>query len=221
MALGKVSKGKAIRRSGARVRDDIFLTGPVGGSALGLALLKKGWPIKAHQPPGKNVTKKECRESQKAVQKHCQPLPHLKEGRFFSQGNLAHAMIDISDGLSSDLHNLCQASKVGAVIYESSIPLDQSLRTFVKDRRKALKMGLSGGEDYCLMLTVSRQRSLQAARKFQRRFSRPLFKIGEIVPKKEGIRLVTRQGKMRMLSRSGYEHFKKSFQATGLSLGSF
>lgn len=221
MALGKVSKGKAICRTGAKLKDEIFLTGTVGASALGLALLKKGWQIKAHHPLGKNVREKEFRESQRAIQRHCQPQPHLEEGRFFSQGNLANAMIDISDGLSSDLYNLCQASRVGAVIYESSVPFDQTLLTFVRDRRKALKMALSGGEDYCLLLTIPGQKSKQAVRRFQRKFSRQLFKIGEIVPKKEGIHLVSRRGKMRMLSRSGYEHFRKSFHATGLSLGSF
>jgi thiamine-monophosphate kinase len=210
MALGKIARGKAVSRSGAKVRDEIFLTGTVGASALGLALLRSGF---------KNISKKGHQESKFAIQRHCRPVPHLAEGKFFSQEGFANAMIDISDGLSADLYNLCQASRVGAVIYESFIPLDPALSHFVKDRRRALRMSLSGGEDYCLLLTIPKKKSAQAMRKFQKRFSRKLCKIGEIVPVKKGFHLVSRSGKVRALSRQGYEHFRKSIHEVKLPMG--
>ncbi len=209
-ALGKIEKGRTIFRKGAEVKDDIFLTGTVGSSALGLELLRRGFQTDGHHPLQKNISRKEQQEARKAIERHRRPLPHLPEGKFFAQEGFANAMIDISDGLSADLYNLCQASGVGAIIYESDIPLDSSLTCFIKDRRRALKIALSGGEDYCLLLTIPKKKSTEAMRKFQRRFSRQLFKIGEIVPIKEGFHLVSRSGRVQVLSRKGYEHFRKS-----------
>lgn len=219
MALGKVASGKAISRSGARVGDEIFLTGTVGSSFLGMKLLRRGFQLENRHPKQKKISKKGDRKSRGAIQRHCRPVPHIAEGRFFSQRGFASAMIDVSDGLSADLYHLCEASHVGAIIYESSLPLDAALIHFVKDQRRALRMALSGGEDYCLLVTIPKRKSALALREFQKRFSRKLFKIGEIVPLKQGIRLVSRSGKVRVLSRMGYEHFRTSAHEDKLSLG--
>ncbi len=218
-ALGKVSRGKAVSRSGAQVCDEIFLTGTVGTSLLGMKLLRGGFQAESRHPRQKNISKKRDRKSRGAIQRHCRPVPHLAEGRFFSQRGFANAMIDVSDGLCADLYHLCEASHVGAIIYESLLPLDSALIHYVKDQRRMLRMALSGGEDYCLLVTIPKKKSALALREFQRRFSRKLFKIGEIVPVKQGIRLVSRRGKVRALSRMGYEHFRASAHEDKLSLG--
>ncbi|MEW5805811.1 MAG: thiamine-phosphate kinase [Acidobacteriota bacterium] len=223
-AVGSMGKGKAILRSGARPSDILFLSGSVGGSSLGLRLLRKG--MEYHSGYWKEREKKEKKErgekgersresygwdrfyARRAMNCYLRPRPHIEEGRFLAETGLATAMIDLSDGLSSDLHNLCRASGVGAVIRESDIPVDASLTHFLKSWKAILDAALSGGEDYCLLVAVSEGKADKLERLFQRKFSRPLYRIGEIIPASRGIGIVSRTGLLRRLPKTGYEHFK-------------
>ncbi len=210
-AIGSVTKAKAVLRCGAKITDGIFLTGTVGGSALGLEMLKKGHKLGGYGAKRNNILEKDRFHTREVIRRHVRPIPHLEEGAFFSKEQIATAMIDVSDGLSADLYNLCQASKVGAKIYESLIPFDPALLHIVNNRRKVLRMALSGGEDYCLLLTISKKNIKQAMKKFQNRFSRPLYRIGEIISENLGFRLVSKNGTVKALPRMGYEHFRNPF----------
>ncbi|MBI5675321.1 MAG: thiamine-phosphate kinase [Nitrospirae bacterium] len=128
--------GHAIMRKGAVPGDSIFVTGPLGDSAMGLELLKK---------PG--TTKSDIGTS--LIKRHLMPEPApLKRTAGVT------SMIDISDGLLIDLSHICDQSKVGAVIYKETVPLSKELINAAKKLRKdPLEYALKGGEDYLLLFT--------------------------------------------------------------------
>ena len=106
LVLGSAPKGKAIRRSGARPGDRIYVTGELGGAVAALELLRSGKRVRGADCP-----------------RHFWPDPRIAVGRFLREKGLASAMIDISDGLSTDLAHICEESRVGAEIRADAIPL--------------------------------------------------------------------------------------------------
>lgn len=126
--LGSVAKGKALRRSGARVGDRIYVTGALGESAAGLQLLTR----------------------KKIKRRDILPQPRIAVGEWLIEERLATACIDVSDGLSTDLAHICQESGVGAVVDAAAIPVHSSARKLVS----ALDLALHGGEDYELVFTA-------------------------------------------------------------------
>jgi thiamine-monophosphate kinase len=190
--IGEVPKGKAILRSGAKAGDQIFVSGRLGCSALGLRLLKKG-------------TRRGAPWAQTAFQAHLRPEPRCALGQFLATRGLASALIDISDGLSTDLARLCQASKVGARIREASLPVPA-----IGLRRPAglelLQLALHGGEDYELLFTVPPGKVRQIPTEFR---GVPLHCIG-VVESSKPIYLVRPNGAAKVLKPSGFDHFQKS-----------
>lgn len=127
--------------------------------------------------------------------KHLKFKPRLEEAEFLSRNFKINAMIDISDGLAQDLRHILKASGRGALIYEELIPLSRQAR--------GLDDALYSGEDFELLFTLS----LAQAKKLLKR-KLPVFKpIGEIVDKKEGLKLVNRKGKLLKVSAAGFSHF--------------
>ena len=135
---GQVPKGKALKRSGAKIGDWVFVTGSLGDSALGLDMLRN-----------KQVIKPEFKEY--LLNRHYYPTPRVLAGQALR--GLASSAIDLSDGLVSDLSHILKASNVGAVIDANAIPLSSSLTGSV-DADQALAYALTGGEDYELLFTV-------------------------------------------------------------------
>jgi len=123
-------------------------------------------------------------------------IPRVKEARVLVENFNIHAMIDISDGLSLDLYHITDASNVGAVIYGDCIPVSRDARS----RQDAL----SGGEDFELLFTISRDVTEEVLSK---RLNMPVKKIGEIVPRQEGVKIVGDKSRKRELKRAGYRHF--------------
>ena len=135
---GQVPKGKALKRSGAKIGDWVFVTGSLGDSALGLDMLRN-----------KQVIKPEFKEY--LLNRHYYPTPRVLAGQALK--GLASSAIDLSDGLVSDLSHILKASNVGAVIDANAIPLSSSLTESV-GADQALAYALTGGEDYELLFTV-------------------------------------------------------------------
>jgi thiamine-monophosphate kinase len=197
--LGEIEKKYMTLRKGAKAGDKIFVTGCLGDSAAGMEILKKGQGAR-----GKG--------QEKLINRHLMPSPRLEEGRFLATRRLATSMIDISDGLASDIRRICEESNVGANIFIKNIPISKELKDFTSSQLKtrnsklttSLDFALYGGEDYELLFTV-RPKKVAKLRTFWKGMKTPLTMIGEITNR--GINLVYKNGKTTPLKREGYNHF--------------
>ena len=199
IVMGSCESGKAVRRHGARVGDAIYVTGNLGASAAGLELLRRG----------------ECLNDnihdlvQTALRTHLQPQPRIEFGQLVGAAGLAHAMMDVSDGLAQDLSHICEESGVGAIIDDETMPVAPETKLVAENDEAAFRLAVSGGEDYELLLTASREYEpalLEIARTCHLRLSR----IGEVVaPDPSGTSpLWLRRGhRIEALDTSGYDHF--------------
>ena len=187
VVAGEVSAGKALRRSGARAGDQLFVSGWLGLSAAGLRLLQ--------------ARARRSRATVEAIRAHLYPEPKCDLGRFLVRARLASAAIDISDGFSTDLGRLCAASGVGACLRAELLPRpDPGLLGI-----DTLDMALHGGEDYQLLFTVPPHRAAEIPSLFR---GVPLRRIGEI-QKTRGLRLVGLDGKRRPLRPRGWDYFRR------------
>jgi thiamine-monophosphate kinase len=181
MVVGSVPKGKAILRSGARPGDIIYVTGSLGGAAAALDLLY----ARAKLKPG-------------VFSSYFFPEPRIKAARVLREKKIATSMIDISDGLSTDLSHICEESGVGAEIQESAIPRATSgSPTRIVDSKSALH----GGDDYELLF-IARPRTRVPGKIA----GVVVTQIGQITRKK-GMRLVSGNGSVAELKARGWEHF--------------
>jgi thiamine-monophosphate kinase len=187
IVAGEVPRGRALRRSGARPGDLIFVSGRLGLAALGLRLLQS--------PAGRRK-----QGAAAAIRAHLFPQPQCALGRFLSEHALASALMDISDGLSIDLKRLCDASGVGACLLSGRIPSPR-----LPDAADALALALHGGEDYQLLFTVPPQKRPQIPPRFGKL---PLHCIGEIQAPRR-LHLLTPDGKSHPLEPQGYDHFAR------------
>jgi thiamine-monophosphate kinase len=137
--IGEVRTGHAVLRSGARAGDVIYVSGHLGEAELGLQILKR--------------SKRSAIRNNPLTRKHLYPKPRLELGRWLAEKKIATAMMDLSDGLSSDLSRLCAASGVGALVNHHQLPVVRvpRLRQTVGE---ALQMALHGGDDYELLFTA-------------------------------------------------------------------
>ncbi len=190
--VGEVRRGRAIPRSGAQPGDHIYVSGRLGLSALGLRLLRASG----------SRTSRGVKASED-VRHHLYPEPRCALGRYLSERRLASALIDLSDGLSTDLGHVCRASGVGARIWADRIPLagTQGIRRSDAD---SLALALHGGEDYELLFTVPRRKVSQIPERLR---SLPLHCIGEIHRSKE-VLLIQSDGRPLPLRPAGYDHFR-------------
>lgn len=183
VALGSVPKGKAVLRSGARPGDRIFVTGELGASAAAIDLLSRGKKIRPKDFSG-----------------HFHPIPRIEIGRFLRERKLASSMIDLSDGLSSDLGHICEESRVGAEIEGAAIPAAMVGRP---GRKVNLKFALHGGEDYELLFTAA------AGKKIPSRIAGVEVREIGVVTRGRKVWLRDEQGSKQELIPQGWEHFKK------------
>jgi thiamine-monophosphate kinase len=205
LVAGEVPRGKALRRSGAHAGDLIFVSGQLGYSALGLRVLRSRLP-KAPPPAPKAAglyrpawARVPAPTARKAVQAHLYPEPQCALGRFLSSRGLASALMDLSDGLSTDLDRLCTASAVGARIWAVKVP-----GPALPEAADSLQLALHGGEDYQLLFTVPQRAASRLPAGFQ---GQRLYPIGE-VEAGSGVDLVTPEGKVQTLGPGGWDHFR-------------
>lgn len=184
----------AILRGGAAVGDDICVTGTLGDSALGLALLAEA----GHEAS--------ARDRAYLLRRHRHPTARVKTGLQLAKRKLASAMMDISDGLLQDLGHVCRASRTGALVRHEELPLSPAFTRVAG--RDGSDYALSGGEDYELLFTSGRQHR-RAVAEVARRTGVRITRIGECVAQKRGVTLVNEQGVSLPISpRVGHDHFK-------------
>lgn len=185
VVLGSVPKEKAILRSGARPGDLIYVSGELGGSAAVV------WRMRAN--PKRKLNPRD-------FPRHFFPEPRLEVGRALREKGLASAMIDISDGLSTDLAHICEESMVGAELQAEAVPV----ATIGKPAHKVdPHFALHGGEDYELLFTAPRGKRVPA-----RIAGVTITRIGHITRGKQ-VFLMNQEGVGYELVPQGWEHFAR------------
>jgi thiamine-monophosphate kinase len=195
--VGAVARGRALLRSGARVGDRIFVTGEFGGAAAGLALL---------DAPGAATP-----SERRLIRRQLRPRPPLGVGVALARARLAHAAIDVSDGLAQDLGQIARESGVAARVAVERVPLAAGLE------RAAARLGLdpavlalSGGEDYELLFAAPR--GGLSAEVYTRRLGCRVTEIGAFA-RGSGVHF-SREGRAYTLAAAGFAHFKPAPRAS-------
>jgi thiamine-monophosphate kinase len=141
---------------------------------------------------------------------HNEPKPLIETGMAIAASGFANAMIDVSDGLFSDLGHICKESGVGALLFRSKIPLSSELKLLAsRVKFNPLDLALSGGEDYILLLTVPEANIKDFEIVCKDKGSSPLYLIGKIREEK-GIKMVNDDGSIEEISMRGFNHFSPS-----------
>jgi len=209
IVLGEARRKRAVFRSGAQIGDRIYVTGALGGAAAGLRLLEGGARL------SKNFARKSRHNAtERLMLRQLRPDARVAWGRLLGEKKLATAMIDLSDGLSSDLAHLCCVSRVGATIEAARIPPDPSIeRAGAKmsgvapsDPLNPLALSLHGGEDYELLFAVNPRKAARVPPEVD---GVPATYIGEVTNDAGRIRLVEGE-RTRTLKPSGFSHFKRT-----------
>ena len=193
--LGEVTEEFVLRRSGARPGDAILVTGAFGASIIGRLALERR-------------LSRARREVARVVEAHLTPTPRMKEGLAIAAAGTATAMIDVSDGLASDLGHICDASGVGARIFADRVPIVAETRALAGELGvDVLRAALHGGEDYELILTCAPSEAATLAHRVQEETGTAVAEIGQITQGLERL-LVLPGGGEEALKPAGWDHFQ-------------
>lgn len=188
--LGQSDRSSVKRRSDARPGDLIAVTGNLGDSAAGLRLLLDGsLGTESHNS---------------LIKAHLMPRPHLAEGEWLGRESGVHAMMDVSDGVASDLMHILRASGCAARVDTSCLPLSEALINATVEKGWNVRgLALGGGEDYVLLLTVSSSQAEDLAARYREEFGQELHFIGQITEGEPDIRWIGSNGE----DYQGFTHF--------------
>ncbi len=193
---GHMHRDHVCYRSGAQIGDLIYVSGTLGDSAGGLALVR-------HQ------IKMNSEDRTHLLRKFHRPDPQLALGQTLAQTGAVTAMMDISDGVASDLRHICKRSQVSALLHASDLPLSEPfLRFCKKTKQDTTQLALSGGEDYELLFTVTPNRAKNIAHLLQKSDLPQITCIGQITDQDNDILLTQKDGSKTPLTAMGYDHFK-------------
>jgi thiamine-monophosphate kinase len=197
VVIGDVRRGRAVLRSGARPGDQLFVTGSLGGAAAGLRILE------ARADSASPATRRSLtRAERQLIARLDRPEPRVEWGTLIGERGLAAAMIDLSDGLSSDLAHLCRESGVGAVVEAGNLPVDPLLKSLVGGE-EARRLALDGGEDFELLFAASPRRARRLPAEVE---GVQVTRVGEITNRPGEVNI--RMGSETLpLRPGGFEHF--------------
>jgi thiamine-monophosphate kinase len=200
-AIGQAERDQLVYRNTAKVGDLLCITGDLGAAYLGLQILEREKRI-WEQHPG---VKPDFEEQHYLINRQLKPEARVDMIEIFKKVGLKPtSMIDISDGLASEIFHLCKQSKVGALLEESGIPLHpETEQMALKFKLDPATCALSGGEDYELLFTIDPKDVDKI------RFLPEIYIAGEILDEKDGIRLQTKGGNLHPLKAQGWNHFVK------------
>jgi thiamine-monophosphate kinase len=191
--IGSVPAGRALRRSGAQPGDRILVTGTIGDGIFGLAAHRGELP--ELDAPARRFL----------AQRYVLPQPRVALGRLLAEQGLAHAGMDVSDGLAADLAHLCEASGCGAQVEVASVPLSDAVAELVAGSPDLIGTALSGGDDYELLMALPPDR-VSSVFEAAKRAGTQLTDIGAITAG-SAIDLIDRDGKPLALAKPGFTHF--------------
>lgn len=195
--MGEAEKGKSVQRKGAQVNDLICVSGDLGAAFMGLQLLEREKKIFSDEPEVQpDFTGKEY-----IIQRQLRPEARKDIVELLAQKGIhPTSMIDISDGLSSELLHICKKSECGCRVYEEKIPIDYQTAAMAEELNMNLTTAaLNGGEDYELLFTVPLMMHEQV------NALKEIRVIGHISPKDQGSRLITRDGNEFDLIAQGWK----------------
>lgn len=198
-AIGSAHPDKVTYRSGARVGDILCITGDIGAAYLGLQLLEREKQLFLNQPD----IQPDLEQQQYLVGRQLKPEARKDMIEIFDRADVVPtAMIDVSDGLASDLKHLCYESGVGAFVEESGVPIHpEAQQMALKFNLDPITCALSGGEDYELLFTID-PKDLEKVRLMP-----DIYMMGETVAAKDGIKLHTKGGNIHDIQAQGWKHF--------------
>lgn len=192
-ALGLVPRGRALKRSAAAAGDVVLVSGTLGDAALGLMMLRG-------ELPGLSADKQAY-----LVERYRLPRPRSALGPALVAAGLAHAAIDISDGLVADLGHICQASGLAAEIDTARVPLSSAAAEVLDNRPELIRKILTGGDDYEILFTAAPE-SLDEIARIARRLDLPLTAIGQMIAGR-GVKAIGADGAELALDAAGFRHF--------------
>ncbi len=196
--IGTAHPSAILYRANAKPGDVVCVTDVLGASAGGLLMLLENREI-------------DDDDSRSVFRQHVRPRPHLQEGQWLATQTGPTAMIDVSDGIDSDLHRIMEAADVGARVEVDRIPVDPHLKP-LSDRYgwSAEEIAATGGEDYCLLVTIHPDHYDRVAKAFQAQFGRPLVSIGTITEDAQQILKYEREGMPISFAKHRFNHFGSS-----------
>lgn len=197
--IGEAASGGSLYRSGARPGDRVYVSGPLGSAAAGLALFQK-----AKQ---EHADALQWQQWQALLDAHLNPVPLVELGRQLAGSGCVTAMQDISDGVATDLAHICQESGVGSILYGDRLPALPELAEAARFLgMQKLDLMLKGGEDYQLLFTVDPGREDELKATLPAGLGRNIFPVGMIV-EGEGVVLFEQKDGVRVnITFQGYEH---------------
>ena len=198
-AIGQGEKEKLCYRNTAKVGDLVCVTGNLGASFVGLQLLERERQIYLSNPG----VQPDLEEQKYVVGRQLKPEARRDMIEAFAKNNLVPtAMIDISDGLASELFHICKQSNVGAIVEESGVPIHPETELLaIKFKLDPITCALSGGEDYELLFTID-PKDIDKVK-----YLPDIYIMGEIVERKEGVKLHTKGGNIHDIKAQGWLHF--------------
>ena len=198
-AIGEVAPDKYVTRAGAGEGDLICVSGDLGAAYLGLQLLEREKKIFLEHPG----VQPDLQQQKYLAQRILKPEPRADIVEWLRDNNLTPtAMIDVSDGLSSELLHICSKSEVGFVLYEDKIPIHDAARAMAMEfNLGSAACALSGGEDYELLFTIKQEEYEKMAR------NNDISIIGYITKKEEGAHIITKGGAKHKLTAQGWNAF--------------
>ena len=191
--IGAVPAGRALRRKGARPGDRILVTGTIGDGIFGLAA-HRGELADLAEPARRSL-----------AQRYVLPQPRVALGRMLGEQGLAHAGMDISDGLVADLGHMCAASSCGAQVAVASVPLSDAVAELVAADPGLIATAVTGGDDYELLLAVPPDR-VTAVLEAARQSGTAIAEIGAFV-QESGLTFLDRDNRPLTFEKAGFTHF--------------
>ncbi len=193
--VGKVQKGKAKLRSAGTAGDIVCVTGFLGDSAGGLQTLLQNIPLKA--------------EEKFLVAAHHNVVPKIAQGLFLGSQDGVNAMIDISDGIASDLLHIVESSHLGAQIELENLPISPQLQKVCSRQNwSAHTLAVAGGEDYQLLFTLRPDKLEKLQEEYRQTFKEQFFAIGTLIEKPKEI-VWTKEKQIYEWQPKGFDHFSK------------
>lgn len=197
--LGMAENPHIKLRSAAKEGDVVCVTGTLGDSGAGLRLLLEN-------SPGGG-------DAEALISRHNRPAPHVAEGQWLGARDEVRAMMDVSDGIDSDLRRIMEKSNCGMDINLNNLSLSQELTRVGKLRGwNSRELAATAGEDYCLLLTVAADKYTLVSKEFAARFGRPLHQIGVVTAHAGDLKYFD-NGQLAVLKKAGWDHFKSGQKA--------